>query len=754
MNESERELEFQRLAMVLDKIKLQLECGQESFKGARQELQDALAFFWENRSANWWDQAQQAEAVDRGRSLAAVSWLRKSRLEKMADSPYFGRIDFQESRPVQRNEPEPVYIGIAALTDTVTGQNLIYDWRSPIAGMYYDYEPGPAEYHCPAGIIQGDISLKRQYKIVDGRILSMFDTDLKIDDEILQEILGKSADSKMRTIVNSIQREQNRVIRDEGHRLLLVQGPAGSGKTSIALHRVAYLLYLERNTITAKNILILSPNRLFSDYISGVLPELGEENVLQTTFRDYVLKCQSNFPGMVFEERDAQLEYLLTSPDSQAYRTRASGIRFKSSPEFAAIIRKFLAVLEEDLTSNSPDVEFRGRTILPKSEWQTLFRINLAYLPLAERLAQLKHRVQIKLRPLIYELRREKEAVIAASGEEVNEKTIKALARLEAQQELAGLSRQIDKITTLNPLALYRQLFADEVLFQRLIEKVQVPPEWPDIRAHTIQSLDSGLIPYEDLLPLIFLQGNLAGFSVKRGIRHVIIDEAQDYSIFHYEVLSRLFPESSWTVLGDPDQSVHPYIQAVEFPVIARLLGITDTISIRLKRSYRSTREIQAFCRGILGSTEPVDYINRPGPLPEVYQGGSGKSIASVIAGKIRESQNAGWKSLAVLCKTAREAAELYQELNGRIPLALITRETGEFTSGIVIIPVYLAKGLEFDGVFIAGAGAQNYSTDADQNLLYIACTRALHRLCLFYQGRCSPFLAGLPPDLYREFMI
>lgn len=751
MNGSEREDELQRLKMVLQKIKLQLEGGKDSFRGARQELETALASFWENRSANWWDQAQQAEAVDRQRSLAAVSWQRKARLEKMADSPYFGRIDFQEIQPVRMNVPERIYIGIAALIDPDTGRHLIYDWRSPVAGMFYDYEPGPAQYHCPAGIIDGDISLKRQYKIAGGHILSMFDTDLKIDDEILQEILGKSADIKMRTIVNSIQREQNRVIRDEQHRLLLVQGPAGSGKTSIALHRAAYLLYRERNTITARNILILSPNRIFSDYISGVLPELGEENVLQTTFRDYMLNCRSCFPAQ-FEERDTQLEYLLSTPEDGAFRIRAAAIRYKSSPEFAAVIRNYLTFLEEGLIRNSPVIEFRGHTILSQEEWRTLFQINLAYLSPAERLEQIKHRVQIKLRPLIHEARREKEAEIAAGGEEVNEKTIKAMARIGVQQELANLYERLDRIVTLNPLKLYRKLFEDEALFRSLTSTAEAPPEWPDIRAQTLSSLDRGLIFYEDSLPLIFFQGNLSGFRVKKGIRYLIIDEAQDYSILHYEVLGRLFPESSWTVLGDPDQSVYPYIHPADIPTIGRILGVGNTISIRLNKSYRSTREIQAFCRGLLGVGESADHINRPGPRPEVYQAASRKAIAAIISQKIRESQAAGWKSFAVLCKTAREATDFYQEFGGQTQLTLITQETGEFRSGVVIIPVYLAKGLEFDAVFVADAGSKNYFRVADRQLLYIACTRALHRLSLFYCGKCSPFIGGLAPDLYHNY--
>lgn len=755
MDELERQSEQQRLELVLREIREQLELSQGNVSGSRKELRAALDAYWERPTANVWDQAQQIEAVARQRSLTAATYQKRARLEKLSESPYFGRIDFREEAPLRQERPEAVYIGIASLVDRAGGAYLIYDWRSPIAGMFYDFEPGPAKYLCPAGTIRGEITLKRQYKIVAGRMLSLFDTDLQIDDEILQEILGRSADSKMRTIVASIQREQNRIIRDETHGLLLVQGPAGSGKTSIALHRAAYLLYLERNAITAKNILILSPNQIFSDYISGVLPELGEENVLQTTFREYILSFRRHFP-LVVEERDAQLEYLLAGPagpGDRAYAVRAAAVRYKSSPEFAQVIRNCLADLETELSRDCPALEWRGRTIMAPEEWRSLFRETLAYLPPTARLAQIKKRVQIQLRPSLHELRREKEAEIAAGGEEVNEKTIKALARLAAHRELEPLLAELDRLTTLIPFERYRRIFEDDALFARLTAGNAVPPEWPAIKAQTLEWFDRGFIPYEDLLPLIYCQGMLDGFPVRNGIRYLIIDEAQDYSALQYEILKRLFPEAAWTVLGDPAQAIHPYFQTADFEAVAAILGMERSLAIRLQRSYRSTREIQSFCQGLLVEAAAVEPINRSGDLPELHRLASPAALPETVARLIGELRAKGCRSLAVICKTAGEAAALYAALPEGHGLSLITREAGEFRSDGVIIPIYLAKGLEFDGVLIPDASAGVYSAarPGDRQLLYIACTRALHRLVLCHSAALSPYLANLDPGLYRS---
>jgi DNA helicase-2/ATP-dependent DNA helicase PcrA len=338
MNEIEQQIELQRLEMVLQQIRLKLDQGAGICQTSHNELQDALAAYWESPGKNFWDQVQLTESVERQRNLTSVSYRRQSQFVKMASSPYFGRIDFVEAGFSDLLPSEVIYIGITTLTDSETGEYLIYDWRSPVAAMFYVFERGKSHYQCPAGTISGEITLKRQYKIKNGQMEYMFDADLKIDDEMLQEILGKSVDDKMRTIVNTIQREQNYVIRDEQHRFLLVQGTADSGKTSIALHRIAYILYRERNLLTARNILIFSPNQIFSDYISNVLPELGEDNVLQTTFKDFVHNSKLKLPFQEIEDGASQLEYILIGSDEQDFYTRVAGIRYKSSPEFVTHI--------------------------------------------------------------------------------------------------------------------------------------------------------------------------------------------------------------------------------------------------------------------------------------------------------------------------------------------------------------------------------------------------------------------------------
>jgi DNA helicase-2/ATP-dependent DNA helicase PcrA len=744
MNDQERIFEIKRLADVLTEIRSQLGAGAADYRETRAELREALTDYWENVYTDLWDEAQFVETVARQRSIAAASYQRQLQLRKLADSPYFARIDFAEDRPGGRGPAEPIYIGIATLTDRSTGALLIYDWRSPVAGMFYDFERGRAHYQCPIGTITGLISLKRQFKITDGRMEYLFDSDIKIDDEILQQILSRSADAKMRTIITSIQREQNQIIRDDAHRFLLVQGPAGSGKTSIALHRAAFLLYRERNALTAKNILIFSPNRIFSDYISNVLPELGEENVLQTTFHDYVTRIQSQL-GVVVEERDEQLEFLYGGTADPDYAARVAGTRYKSSAGFIRMIRDYLALLEAKIR-DYPGIEFLGEAIMSQEEWRRLFFQELSYLPPARRLAQIKRLIQLRLRPLIHQLREAEEQKIAASGEEVNERTIKALARIAVKEAMEEFIAVITNRTELDPLALYRRLYEDEELFGGLAGG-RIPPEWPAIRSFTADWLSRGQIPYEDAAAFLFFQGSLNGFPVRDRIRHLVIDEAQDYSLLQYEILKRLFPKSAWTVLGDPAQSIHPYLETVDFEAAAALLkaGSPDDANaprvIRLTRSYRSTREIQAFCQGLLPELSPVEQIQRPGPLPRLVLVQTRDSLAAPIAGAISALRAEGWNSIAVITKTLREATEAYRGLKNRTELFLVTPEISEFRRGAVILPSYLAKGLEFDAVLVYDVSAAIYDNEAERNLLYTVCTRALHRLILYCSGEPSPLL-------------
>jgi DNA helicase-2/ATP-dependent DNA helicase PcrA len=412
--------------------------------------------------------------------------------------------------------------------------------------------------------------------------------------------------------------------------------------------------------------------------------------------------------------------------------------------------------LTDKLIREYPAIEFRGVVIFSKAEWDELFFKNLAYLPVIERLRQIKRRIQIKLRPMVHELRQEKEQEIAATGEEVNERSIKALARLAVRQDLSSLIAEIDRLTTMDPFSLFRRLFEDKTLFSHLAEGMEVTVDWPMISSQSLAWIEKGWISYEDSLPFLYFHGCLAGFPVKNAIRHLIVDEAQDYTALQFEILRCLFPKCSWTILGDPDQAVNPYQQTLDFDKVVNILNAlrpdpTSAQIVRLKRSYRSTQEIQAFSRALLPRTESIEHIQRSGPRPQLVKVKSPQMTPELVAGAIRELKNEGWQSIAVICKTAQESATCYDSLKDKTTITLITWEMDEFHHGTVLIPAYLAKGLEFDAVIIYDAGTQVYSRDMERNILYIACTRALHRLLLYYCGDLSPLVAVINTDLYNK---
>jgi DNA helicase-2/ATP-dependent DNA helicase PcrA len=752
MNDNERTLEIEHLASIVTEIHTQLSLANSSHTTLQTELNKSLTEYWEDCTTDFGEEAQYIEVITRQRTIATAAYRRYLQLQKLLKSSYFGRIDFVEKQPNSAATAEPIYIGLATLCDRTSKALLIYDWRSPIAGMFYDFERGQASYQAPSGAISGIITLKRQFKIVDGRIEYLFDSDLKIDDEILQKILSKSVDSKMRTIITSIQREQNKAIRDERHRILFVQGPAGSGKTSIAMHRAAYLLYRERNTITAKNILIFSPNRIFSDYISNVLPELGEENVQQTVFQDYLSRVLSYLPFDV-EERDTQLEYLYSQAEEPNYPNRIAGIHYKSSPAFAKLIVNYVRKIENKI-QNYPDLIFNGVTIFTQKEWSATFSSTLAYLSPAKRLAQLKRTVQIRLRPIIHQLRHEAALKIADSGEEVNEQVIKALARLAVKEQMAEFTAELHNRTTLDPFPLYRRLFEDKRLLGQLVEDTAVPAAWEDICTLTLANFDQGKILYEDALPLLFFEGCLVGFPTRDDIRHLVIDEAQDYTLLQYEILKRIFPKSAWTILGDPAQAIHPYLQTADFETAAKLLinkafDAVPPLILHLSRSYRSTSEIQSFTRQILTNPEIAEQVHRSGPLPQIIRVDSPEMIFQSIAGTIGLLQAEGWRSIAVICKTWAEAATAFKGLDRCAKISLITPETIEFQHGVVVVPAYLAKGLEFDAVLVYNVSNAVYRSEPERNILYTVCTRALHRLLLYYTGALSCLIDGVSPESY-----
>lgn len=671
------------------------------------------------------------------RELFYRRMLRK--LERMARSPYFGRIDFLENAATAG---EKIYVGIASLANE-QGLNMVYDWRAPVSGMFYDYELGPAGYDCGLGRIEGRILLKRQYKIKDGLMELVFDTELRIEDEMLQEILGRSADERMKTIVTSIQREQNKVIRDEGHRLMIVVGPAGSGKTSIALHRAAYLLYKERESIKAENILVFSPNWIFSEYISNVLPELGEENILQTTFQDYA----ANILKKKCEERNQQLEYILDGTGGNEYRIREENIRYKSSLEYIEVIEEYLKFLEK---REFQDFYFNGQLVISKEECTEIYYQRYLFFPVIKRLAMVRERFFYLLEPLRRKRVKEVEKILADGDEHLEEKELKALARMKVRAEAEGLIAKVNRLTHLNYFEAYTQLFSNGNFFRKVAARTLIPKQINEICAQTYKSLINNRVNYEDLAPLLYLKGMLEGFPKVNEIKYLFIDEAQDYTPLQYRLFKYIFPKSSLTVLGDLNQLVNPYAYVDDIQTIAENIDLSSSVSIRLEKSYRSTREINDFAGALLPkeSQPKMDVSVRTGQKPEIIQVAN-DVLADSIVEKINQFKNDGNKSIAIVCKTAKTAKTLFARVQPKTDLNLIVDDEGVLGKIPVIIPIYLAKGLEFDAVIIPDADAQSYHRDTERKILYTACTRALHRLVLYYGANLSPLVEKLNPNLY-----
>lgn len=773
---ADREHEEERLQAVLAEIAEQLHERRADTAKYRAQLTGTQEFLREEKPRAVSDFEDVIEVASGMQKLKASAKLhrfsadRARQLERLQKSPYFARIDFR-----QGSEQKPIYIGISSLMKEETGKHLVFDWRAPVSSMYYDYELGPAQYEAPLGVVSGEILLKRHFRIIDGRLVFMFDNSLTIYDEMLQEALETATGDRMRSIVNTIQREQNRIIRGESRGALVVQGSAGSGKTVIALHRAAYLLYKHRTTMSAKNIMMFSPGGLFVDYTSPVLPELGEEPVPQTSFGEFgagLLRAAGSgsegfLPPQV-ESLNDQLEYLLESRGSKSYRVRAGGIRLKSSAPFARALVSYASRLTED-AEGLGEVTFRGKTVMTRKEASELLRSEYAYLPLEKRVDKIKRRVNWLLDEVVEQRVEEIQKELAESEDSAYlfAREIKRMARLRGHQEVQALRDKVQAWKPVTVLEAYKRLFRDDDLFAGVVGATESAGAasgdlWKEVRRQTLARLNSGTVPYEDLAPVLLLQGLLDGFPDLGGIRHVIVDEVQDFSPVQHEVLRRSFTGASFTLLGDVNQSMNlesgPSTSEELIRQASAVYGSAgEPVSpVVLTESYRSTREITEFSRAVLAGGEPVLAIERPGELPTVVRSPGRDALSRSVAADIAELAGSGIGSIAVICKTARESWTAYEALKSAPNLQgakphLVRPGEGRFRRGILVIPSYLAKGLEFEAVIIFDAGKNRYSDEADRRVLYTACTRALHRLHVHYAGSPSPFVAGVDPALYRR---
>ncbi|WP_310549999.1 RNA polymerase recycling motor HelD [Paenibacillus glufosinatiresistens] len=700
---------------------------------------------------------QQAQVLSERERHHLQSSKALKKYRKLVVSPYFGRVDFAER---EGEEAEPIYLGIGSLMED-DGTFLIYDWRAPISSLYYDSAPGPAVYTTPVGTVEGVMRLKRQYVIGDGVIHVMFDTGMTIGDELLQQVLSHTADDRMKSIVATIQKEQNAIIRNDSSRMLVVQGAAGSGKTSAALQRVAYLLYKYRDSLQADQVLLFSPNPLFNSYVSTVLPELGEDNMQQTTFQMYL----EHRLGREFQLEDifSQTESLLNEPDGEAADTRRQEIAYKSSVPFLRAIRAYASQLESEGMRFKPLV-FQGKTVVSREEMVRRFysfdpsirlanRIDLMIGWLLKRIAEFGHEergaewVENAIELLdsseyhrAYQtLRRKQHGKDQSFSDFDEEKDI--LSRYIVSQRLKPLRGWVKRSRFVDVKDLYASLFRDREMMERLNGEA-LPERWEAVCRRTLYALEQGELAYEDATPFLYLKELSEGFRTNTQIRHVFIDEVQDYSPFQLEFIRRIFPRAKMTVLGDLNQAI--YAQGETLGDLGGLVGIygpENTEVISLTKSYRSTYEIVEFTRRMISGGERIIPFNRRGDEPQVIELHGRGELLSAVEADIRDLHERGYAYVAVICKTAKESAEVHEALKDRLPVRLVTKETPNFQKGTLILPAYLAKGVEFDAVLIWDGSAEAYSRESERKLFYTACTRAMHVLHVYCDGQPSPFL-------------
>ena len=702
----------------------------EAKKQLREETNHSLSNLWVKD--NFYDLieiGQYAKPISHKISEYEVEAAKIIALEKLLNSPYFARIDFKFQ---DEDEYENIYIGRSSLIDDDSSEIYVYDWRSPISSIFYRFGIGEAFYEAPSGKITGEVNLKRQYEINKGKLDYFFDADIQIIDEFLRKMLSQNTSSKMKTIVETIQKDQDMIIRNMEMDLMMVQGVAGSGKTSVALHRAAYLMYQGlSDKLSSNNILIISPNTLFEQYISNVLPELGEKNVNSKTFEELIINILN---GPKIETRNELLETLLSSNDNLI----KSSMEFKCSSEFVEILNRFINDLPKRWI-DFKDVYYDEKHISNRQLSKNRILNEKRAITLSSRLKQLEASIVEEVHKN-HKSRLEKLTDFVTTYKE-HSFELEETARMLSIYESTNLIKEIRKFTELNPLELYRKLFTNKSYFYSLSKGMDLPENIEDILDFTFKNLDNDLLSYGDAVALSFLNLKLNTNNGYSEIRQIVIDEAQDYYPIHFEILNLLFPKSRYTILGDINQTIGKQENLSLYERVNKILCKKKSSLITMDKSFRSTSEILEFSKKFLNDDFKINSFSRKGNPPIVHSSSTLAELKDNIINEIKTSRDNNYKSIWLICKTEKEASSLYESLKDEIQIKLIKSDSMATLDGTFIIPIYLSKGLEFDSVLILNTDKNTYYSKDDKNLLYIACTRALHRLSLFYTGEMSPLL-------------
>lgn len=759
---SEKQREQKHLDHVLNLINDKEEELKSSIKSAEGEARDLNSHFFDDVKLDYDGYSTSMEtalSIHQQQQLLSErehAWQHSAKqldtIERLKKKPYFARVDFKESN---EKKAETIYIGLGSFADR-DDHFLIYDWRAPISSIYYDGKLGEVSYNSPEGEITVDMTKKRQFMIKDGKIESMFDTNESIGDQMLLEVLSEKSSTQMKSIVTTIQQEQNKIIRNTSADLLFVQGAAGSGKTSAILQRIAYLLYRYRGNLTSSDVIMFSPNQLFNDYIKNVLPEMGEQNMVQMTYWQFVSR---RLPGM-------EVESLFKQFEDQNSDTNISA--FKDSVNFFNLVTRYAKHLNKrGMIFKNVYFRDKKKPYFDKEKIKDIYYSFNENYKLANRIdATREELIKMLNRKITPEVKKNwvMQAIEGLSRDELNElydrpdqefssekEEEKFLGRKIVVKALKPVSNKINHNQFINMRAQY-------LSFLRAVPKMTDLSKWniseEDWQKHieeVKENFKKHHIYMNDVSAYLYLYDLITGRRTDYEMRYAFIDEIQDYTPFQLAYLKYNFPRAKFTMLGDLNQAI--FTKDESRSLLKQISGLFDpkkTDVVQLTKSYRSTKEITDFTKQILRQGEKIEAFNRRGPKPALW-GRSSEQEAIEALVKILDKNNENQRTTAVITKDLASAKQVAEQLKQKGEKAtLIATANQRLVPGTLVVPSYLAKGLEFDAVVMWDASKENYHKVDETQLVYTITSRAMYELDIIYIGEKSPLL-DVDSDTYVE---
>lgn len=759
---SEEALEQKHLDNIMKQIKEREKSLKKSIKSAEGEARNLNSHFFDDVKLDYDGYSTSMEtalSIHQQQQLLSErehAWQHSAKqldtVERLEKRPYFARVDFKEQG---EKKPETIYIGLGSFADK-NDHFLIYDWRAPISSIYYDGKLGEVSYNSPEGKITVDMTKKRQFMIEDGKIVNMFDTNESIGDQMLLEVLSEKSSTQMKSIVTTIQQEQNKIIRNTSADLLFVQGAAGSGKTSAILQRIAFLLYRYRGNLTSSDVIMFSPNQLFNDYIKNVLPEMGEQNMVQMTYWQFVAR---RLPGMNVENLFKQFE-------DQNADTNIS--KFKDSVNFFNLVTRYAKHLNKRGVVFK-NIYFRDKK-KPYFDKEKIKEIYYSYnenYNLANRIdATREELIKMLNRKIAPEARKAWVArtIEGMSQSELNELYDRPDQEFESEaKEEAFLGRKIvlKALKGVHKRILHNHFInmrAQYLSFLRAVPKMVDLAKWnidEEDWMHHIDEVKENFkkhdIAITDVSAYLYLYDLITGRRTNYEMRYAFIDEIQDYTPFQLAYLKYNFPRAKFTMLGDLNQAI--FTKDESRSLLKQISGLFDPEKIdvvQLTKSYRSTKQLTNFTKQILRQGEKIEAFNRQGPKPVIWGRDSDEQAIDVLVDVLRDNEKRKMTT-AIITKDLAGAKFVHEKLSEKGEKStLIATANQRLVDGTLVIPSYLAKGLEFDAVVMWGANKKNYHQLDETQLVYTITSRAMYKLDVIYTGEKSPLL-DVDPVTYEE---